>query len=72
VKVTEVVGMEGEVITMQDLFEFDYSAGRDAEGRVLGSLRSTGLRPKFTQTLKDAGVELPMSAFALGDLRETA
>jgi pilus assembly protein CpaF len=72
VKVTEVVGMEGEVITMQDLFEFDYSAGRDAEGRVLGSLRSTGLRPKFTQALSDAGVELPMAAFALGDLRESA
>ncbi len=72
VQVTEVVGMEGDIITMQDLFTFDYSAGRDADGRVLGSLRATGLRPKFTQTLSDAGVELPAGVFSAGDLRESA
>jgi len=39
--ITEVAGMEGDVITLQDLFTFDYSAGRDEHGRFLGSLRST-------------------------------
>jgi pilus assembly protein CpaF len=63
--ITEVAGMEGDVITLQDLFTFDYSAGRDEHGRFLGSLRSTGLRPKFTQNLQDLGIELPASAFAL-------
>ena len=65
VAITEVAGMEGDVITLQDLFTFDYSAGRDEHGRFLGSLRSTGLRPKFTQNLQDLGIELPASAFAL-------
>jgi pilus assembly protein CpaF len=63
--ITEVAGMEGDVITLQDLFTFDYSAGRDEHGRFLGSLRPTGLRPKFTQNLQDLGIELPTSAFAL-------
>jgi len=63
--ITEVAGMEGDVITLQDLFTFDYSAGRDEHGRFLGSLRSTGLRPKFTEKLKDLGIEFPASAFAL-------
>jgi len=65
VAITEVAGMEGDVITLQDLFTFDYSAGRDEHGRFLGSLRSTGLRPKFTQNLQDLGIELPASAFAM-------
>jgi len=65
VAITEVAGMEGDVITLQDLFTFDYSAGRDEHGRFLGSLRSTGLRPKFTQNLKDLGIELPVEAFAM-------
>ena len=63
--ITEVAGMEGDVITLQDLFTFDYSAGRDEHGRFLGSLRSTGLRPKFSENLKDLGIELPASAFAM-------
>ncbi|TMK94389.1 MAG: CpaF family protein [Actinobacteria bacterium] len=45
--VTEVAGMEGEVITLQDIFLFDFSAGIDEEGRFRGRLKSTGLRPKF-------------------------
>jgi len=63
VAITEVAGMEGEIITLQDLFTFDYAAGRDSTGRFLGTLRSTGLRPKFTQHLSDLGVEVPNSAF---------
>ncbi|MFC7491624.1 MULTISPECIES: CpaF family protein [unclassified Knoellia] len=63
-QITEVVGMEGDIITLQDLFTFDYAAGRDANGRFLGELRSTGIRPKFTQDLQDLGVELPIQLFA--------
>lgn len=68
--VTEVSGMEGDVITLQDLFAFDFSAGRDEQGRVLGSLLPTGLRPKFSERLKDAGVELPAAAFGFAPLQE--
>ena len=66
VAMTEVEGMESDVITLQDLFTFDYGAGRDANGRFLGRLRSTGLRPKFTEHLHDVGIELPQSMFVRG------
>jgi pilus assembly protein CpaF len=66
VALTEVEGMESDVITLQDLFTFDYSAGRDESGRFLGRLRSTGLRPKFTEHLHDLGVELPQNMFIRG------
>jgi hypothetical protein len=45
--ITEITGMESDVITTQDLFAFDYHAGVDRHGRYLGSLRSTGIRPTF-------------------------
>jgi pilus assembly protein CpaF len=61
--ITEVEGMESDVVTLQDLFTFDYGAGRDESGRFLGHLRSTGLRPKFTEHLKDLGVELSSAMF---------
>ncbi len=66
IAMTEVEGMESDVITLQDLFTFDYGAGRDANGRFLGCLRSTGLRPKFTEHLHDLGIELPQSMFVRG------
>jgi pilus assembly protein CpaF len=66
VAITEVAGMEGDIITMQDLFTFDYSAGRDDQGRFRGSLVSTGLRPKFSEELHDQGVELPPNIFVRG------
>ena len=69
VAITEVSGLEGDVITLQDLFTFDYAAGRDEHGRFLGGLKSAGLRPKFAARLEDVGVELPMAAFALGGPR---
>jgi pilus assembly protein CpaF len=62
--VTEVVGMEGDVITLQDLFLFDYAAGYDENGVPLGQLRSTGLRPKFLEKLAAAGVHVDTSIFA--------
>ncbi|GAA2159918.1 pilus assembly protein CpaF [Humibacillus xanthopallidus] len=64
VAVTEVVGMETDVVTLQDIYTFDYSAGRDDTGRFRGGLVPTGIRPKFSQDLADLGVELPNSLFA--------
>jgi pilus assembly protein CpaF len=66
VTITEVAGMESDVVTLQDLFTFDYTAGRDENGRFRGSLCSTGLRPKFTEQLHDLGIELPQSMFLRG------
>ncbi|PKW27167.1 CpaF family protein [Phycicoccus duodecadis] len=66
VAVSEVVGMEGDIITLQDIFTFDWSAGRDENGRFKGTLISTGLRPKFLQDLTDLGVELPLTTFING------
>src|SRR6478752_3871750 len=64
VAISEVVGMESDVITLQDLFTFNYGAGRDENGRFLGGLMPTGIRPKFTSDLADVGVELPVTLFA--------
>ena len=55
-QVTEVVGMEGEIITLSDLFTFNYGDGVDANGRVRGSLVPTGIRPAFLQHLADLGI----------------
>jgi pilus assembly protein CpaF len=61
--ITEVVGMEGDVVTLQDLFVFDYKAGMDDRGRFLGGLVSTGLRPRFIEELSEHGVTIPMEIF---------
>ena len=63
--VTEVAGMESDVITLQDLFVFDFSAGLDEEGQFSGRLKSTGLRPKFLDKLAERGVFLDAETFAL-------
>jgi len=63
--VTEVAGMEGEVITLQDIFLFDFSSGVDEEGRFKGRLKSTGLRPKFLDKLAERGVYVEPELFAL-------
>jgi pilus assembly protein CpaF len=62
--VTEVVGMEGDVITLQDIFLFDYAAGYGEDGEPLGQLRSTGLRPKFLDKLAAHGIHVEPSIFA--------
>jgi pilus assembly protein CpaF len=64
VSITEVQGMEGDVITMSELFTFEQT-GLEA-GRVIGRLRPTGLRPKFMPTLQAAGIMLPPSIFGIG------
>jgi pilus assembly protein CpaF len=61
--VTEVSGMEGDVITLQDIFLFDYGMGMDEHGRYLGHLKPTGIRPRFLNKLSDVGVYIPHSMF---------
>jgi pilus assembly protein CpaF len=63
-KVTEVQGMEGDVITMSDIFEFEQT-GLEA-GKVIGRIRPTGLRPKFIDKIEASGIHLPPSVFGVG------
>jgi pilus assembly protein CpaF len=63
--ISEVMGMEGDVIVLQDLYMFDYSMGIDEDGRFLGELKSTGIRPGFTERLANNGVALESSLFAV-------
>jgi len=64
-RIAEIVGMEGEVITMQDLFVFDRKGLAD-DGRVLGEFRSAGIRPRFADRLERYGVRLSELLFANG------
>ena len=61
-KVSEISGMEGEVVTMQDLFSFEQT-GVDSDGRVVGEFRPTGIRPSFASKFEIAGVHLPTDLF---------
>lgn len=65
--ISEVQGMEGDMITMSDIFEFEQTALE--AGKIIGRIRPTGIRPKFTQRLEDAGMHLPPSVFGLGQRR---
>ncbi len=66
-QISEVLGTEGEVITMQDLFVFEYE-GEDADGRVLGSLKYTGVRPKLLDKARYHGLDQAlMQALASAD-----
>jgi pilus assembly protein CpaF len=56
--------MEGDVISLQDLFLFDYSAGIDEDGKFRGKLQATGLRPKFVERLAEQGISVPAEVFA--------
>ena len=56
--------MEGDIITMQDIFLFDYGMGIDENGRFLGYLKATGIRPSFSDHLEDFGISLPADLFA--------
>jgi len=67
VNITEVSGMEGDVITMTDLFTFEQTGFEN--GKVLGRLKPTGLRPKFMEQIEAAGIHLPASIFGLGERR---
>ena len=62
--ITEVERMEGDVITLQDIFVYDASLGFDADGRSLGRLRPTGLRPKFLEKMAYSNVTVDPMVFA--------
>ena len=59
---SEIVGMEGKTITMQEIFRFQMK-GRGEDGEVLGRHEATGIRPKFLDTAKEHGIELPSELF---------
>jgi pilus assembly protein CpaF len=63
-RATEVQGMEGDIITMSDIFEYEQT-GIEA-GKVIGRIRPTGLRPKFIDKIEDAGIHLPPQVFGIG------
>ncbi|KRF18037.1 pilus assembly protein CpaF [Nocardioides sp. Soil797] len=67
-QITEVERMEGDVITLQDIFVYDHSAGFDAEGRSRGRLVSTGLRPSFLEKMTYANVTVDPALFQSGVL----
>jgi len=63
--VSEIQGMEGDIITMLDIFVFEQTGLED--GRVIGRLRPTGLRPKFMDKIETSGIHLPASIFGVGE-----
>jgi pilus assembly protein CpaF len=67
VNITEVSGMEGDVITMTDIFVFEQSGFEG--GKIIGRLRPTGLRPKFMDKIESSGIHLPPSIFGIGERR---
>ncbi len=62
--ISEVQGMEGDVVTMSEIFRFEQTGLED--GKVIGRLRPTGLRPKFMYRIQEAGIILPPSVFGIG------
>ena len=64
VKITEIQGMEGDVITMSDIFEFEQTGIEG--GKIIGRIRPTGLRPKFIDRIEASGIHLPPSTFGVG------
>jgi pilus assembly protein CpaF len=65
--IAEVSGMEGDVITMTDVFVFEQTGTEN--GRIVGRMRPTGLRPKFMDKIEAAGIQLPPSIFGIGERR---
>ena len=60
--ISEITGMEGETITMQEIFHFERK-GVEKDGRVVGRFRPTGVRPRFAERLKQYGMQLPRVFF---------
>ena len=58
ISISEITGMEGETITMQEIFQFERT-GVDGTGKVIGRFRTTGIRPRFAERLKQYGMQLP-------------
>ncbi len=62
INITEIVGMEGDMVVLQDIFKFTES-GEDADGKVLGEYAPGGMRPNCEQRLKNHGFKLPATMF---------
>jgi pilus assembly protein CpaF len=65
VQIAEVQGMEGDVITMTDIFVFEQTGFE--KNKIIGRLRPTGLRPKCIEQIEDAGITLPPAIFGIGE-----
>lgn len=65
--ITEIQGMEGQMVTMSDIFEFEQTGFEN--NKIIGRIRPTGLRPRFYDRLEDHGINLPPSIFGLGRSR---
>lgn len=65
--ITEVQGMEGEMITMSDIFEFEQTGYENS--KIIGRIRPTGIRPKFIERIEDSGIHLPPQVFGIGGTR---
>jgi pilus assembly protein CpaF len=65
--ITEVLGMEGDVITTTDIFIFEQTGLEN--GKIIGQLRPTGLRPRFMERIEAAGIQLPNSVFGINATR---
>ena len=62
ISISEITGMEGDVITMQEIFAFE-KMGMTQDGKVIGRFKATGVRPKVAERLKAAGIHLPSDMF---------
>lgn len=60
VNVTEVMGMEGDTVVLQDVFTFDFAAGVDEHGKFLGHAIPTGIRPRFSERFEDMGIKFDL------------
>lgn len=69
--VTEVQGMEGDIVTLQDAFVFDFAAGVDDSGRFLGKPVPTGIRPGFIDRFEDMGIHVSPAVFAAHTFHDT-
>ena len=61
VRISEITGMEGNTIVMQDIFVFDQKGVKD--GKIVGEFKATGVRPRFAERFKVSGYELPANIF---------
>jgi pilus assembly protein CpaF len=61
-QISEITGMEGDVITMQDIFMFERT-GLSPAGKVTGRFRATGIRPKCSERITSSGLQLPVQLF---------
>ena len=67
-QITEVNGMEGDIITLTDLYTFDYAAGIGDDGRFLGTTVPTGLRAHFVDRLREVGIDVSAHLFGVPDI----